>query len=266
MLAGDIRAAEEHFMAADRLVYTEEPDDDHLFSRWGAWWAEFLASTGRLGPARKLAERIRDSGATYDSKTDVVHGWNTDVARSDRVLGHLDLAVEDTTVAGQRLAAAAVTFRDGDYLVELAATLPAAAACAQVVGELDTASRHVEEALAITGPRGLAPSQAAALAVRARICADLVTAGSPEQLARGRDAAHAAYRIATRHGLAWQELDALDAHARLDQIEGVDYGWTQRAVALRAQLQPTDLDPDPLSTVERLGAQEPTHNVDDAAE
>jgi hypothetical protein len=92
--------------------------------------------------------------------------------------------------------------------------------------------------------------------VRARGCADEFAVGSREQLARGRDAADAAHRSATRRGLAWQELDALDAHARLDQAEGVDHGWARRPAELRARLVPDDLDPDPLATVERRAAEE----------
>jgi DNA invertase Pin-like site-specific DNA recombinase len=48
-----------------------------------------------------------------------------------------------------------------------------------------------------------------------------------------RDAADAALRIATRRGLAWQQLDALDAHAHLDQVEGVDHGWARQAIRER---------------------------------
>jgi hypothetical protein len=77
---------------------------------------------------------------------------------------------------------------------------------------------------------------------------DRVAAGSLDHLARGRDAAN---RIATRHQLGWQELDALDAHANLDPVERIDRGWEQKAAALRARLIPTDLDLDPLGTVAR---------------
>ena len=63
----------------------------------------------------------------------------------------------------------------------------------------------------------------------------------------------AANRIATRHQLGWQELDALDAHANLDQVERIDRGWAQKAAALRARLIPTDLDLDPLGKIARRG-------------
>jgi hypothetical protein len=128
--------------------------------------------------------------------------------------------------------------------------------CARAAGDLDAAACHVAEALSITGPRDLRPANAAALAARARTYADQVAAGSREQLPRGRDAADAALRIATRRGLAWQELDALDAHVHLDQAEGVDHDWAQQAAGLRARLIPGGLDPDPLRTVKRQVAEE----------
>jgi tetratricopeptide (TPR) repeat protein len=255
MLAGDSRAAEEQFLAADRITYVDPNSSSHLTSLMGSWWGEFLARTGRPGPARRLTERSREISTE--------EGWYENVARCDRLLARLDLAAGDPVSAVSRAAAAAATFRAGDYLVELAATLPLLADCVRVSGDLDAAARHVAEVLAITGPRGLLPAQAAALAVRARTCADQVTAGSRELLAQGRDAADAALRIATRRGLAWQELDALEAHAHLDQVEGVNRGWARQAATLRARLIPADLDPDPLATVERQVAQEEGRAQDD---
>jgi hypothetical protein len=258
MPAGDSRAAEEYFLAADRLEYANSPANNHLLSQRGVWWGEFLSRTGRPGPARTLTNRNRKISTGY--------GWNQDVVRCDRLLARLDLAAGNPTTARRRLAAAAAAFRAGDYLVDLAETLPLLAEGARITGDLDAAARFVEEALTIAGPRGLLPSHAAALAMRARICADQVAAGSPDQLAQGRDAADAARRIATRHQLAWQKLDALDAHAHLDQAEGVDHGWARRAAALRARLIPAGLDADPLATVERLVAEQQARQDRDNAE
>lgn len=98
------------------------------------------------------------------------------------------------------------------------------------------------------------PAQCAALAARARIYATQATAGAPNLLYSGRDAADAALRLAARHQLAWNELDALRAHALLDQAEGTDRGWAAKADALHKRLVPPGLDPDPLATVERLVA------------
>ena len=245
-LAGDTAEAEQQFLAADQIQVSEDYEGDHLYSLPGIWWADFLARTGRQDPARVLTRRNIDICRRY--------GWNADVARCDRVLGRLALAAGDTAAAGGHLAAAAAVFRDGDYLTELAATLPDLAEHARVSGDLDGAERHATEAITIAAPRGLVPAQCAALAARARICATRATAGDPDLLYSGRDAADAAVRLAVRHQLAWCELDALRAHALLDQAEGTDRGWAAKADALHARLVPPGLDPDPLGTVERLVA------------
>ena len=124
-----------------------------------------------------------------------------------------------------------------------------------VQGADGAAERHVTEAITIAAPRGLVPAHSAALAARARIRA--AQAGATADLNRlfqGRDAADAALRLAVRHQLAWHELDALRAHALLDQAEGINRGWAAKADALHARLVPPGLDPDPLATVERLVA------------
>ena len=222
------------------------PDGDHLYSLGGIWWAEWLARTGRPGPARTLTDRNLEICRR--------NGWNADVARCDRVLGRLALAAGDTAAAGEHLAAAAGCFRDGDFLTELADTLAGLAEQALAAGDLDAADRHAAEAITITAPRGLAPAQSAALAVRARSAPPRPQHGSPDHLDQGRDAADAALRLATRHHLAWHELDALRAHATLDQAEHADHGWAAQADALHERLVPPGLDPDPLATVEQLVA------------
>jgi hypothetical protein len=185
-----------------------------------------------------------------------VHGWNEDSARCDRLLGRLALADGDTATAGEHLAAATVCFRDGDYLIELAVTLTDLADYARATKDLDAADRYAAEAITIAGPRNMVPAQSAALAARARIRAARVAAtANPDLLFQGRDAADAALPLAVRHQLAWHELDALRAHAMLDQAEHVDHGWAAQADVLHARLVPPGLDPDPLATVERLVAE-----------
>jgi len=244
-LAGHTAEAEQQFTAADRLLFAVDPDGDHLYSLNGTRWAEWLARTGREGPARTLTE----SNAEISGR----NSWNDDLARCDRILGRLALAAGDTAAASEHLGAAAGMFRDGDYLTELATTLADLAEHARASGDLDAADRHAIEAITIAAPRGLVPAQAAGLAARARIRAAHATA-DPDLLSQGRDAADAALRLATRHQLAWHGLDALHAHATLDHAEHADHGWAARADALHARLVPPGLDPDPLATVERLAA------------
>jgi len=244
-LAGDTAEAERQFTAADQIEVADQPDGNHLYSLGGTWWAECLARTGREGPARALTERNAEICRSY--------GWNADLARCDRILGRLALAAGDTAAAGEHLAAAATVFRDGDYLPELAITLIDLASYALVAGDTEAADRHAVEAITIVAPRHLVPAQAAGLAARARIRA-AQAAADPDLLYQGRDAADAALRLARFHQLAWHELDALGAHAALDQAEGIDRGWAARARALHVRLVPPGLDPDPLATVERLVA------------
>ena len=133
-----------------------------------------------------------------------------------------------------------------------------------MAGDLAAAERYAAEAITIAAPRGLVPAHCAALAARARIRATQATTPSPDPLYQGRDDADAALRLATRHQLAWHELDALHAHTLLDYAARADHGWAARADALHARLVPPDLDPDPLATVERLVAAKQKQEDDDA--
>ena len=249
-LAGDTAEAEQHFTAADQIDVTDHHEGAHLYSIRGAWWADWLARTGRRGLARTLTDR--------NARICARNGWNDDAARCDRVLGRLALAAGDTEAATGRLAAAAGCFRDGDYLTELAGALSDLAECALAAGDTEAADRHATEAITIAAPRGLIPAHCAALAARARVrTAQATAAGTdPDYVAQGRDAADAALRLAARHHLPWHELDALRAHAELDQAEGLDRGWAAKAEALHNRLVPPGLDPDPLGTVERLVAEQ----------
>ncbi len=245
-LSGETAGAEERFLAADRIEHATDRGR-HLFSLPGVQWGLFLARTGRIGPARRLTEaNLRICHA---------NGWNEDVARCQLLLARLQLSTGEAEAARELLGAAVAAFRDGDYLVELADALTVNAECLRRTGELAAAEDSAAEALNIARPRGLVPSQAAALAVSARIAADrFAAAGDIADLHRGRDAAHAAYRLSTgAHRLAWNELDALQTHAQLDRVEGSDGDWELRATELLRELVPDGLDPDPLASVAGSG-------------
>jgi hypothetical protein len=133
------------------------------------------------------------------------------------------------------------------------------------IRDLDTAARYAAEAIIIAAPRGMVPTHADALAVRARIRAVQAIAG-PGPVSQGRDDADTALRLAIRHGLAWHELAALRAHAALDHAEHASNGWQAQADALYARLVPPDLDPDPLTTVEQtVAAEKAAIDPDDGA-
>jgi len=255
-LVGDVAEAERQFTAADQLEVNGHFGGAHLYTIRGTRWAEWLACTGRPGPAQELTDR----NAQICRRND----WNAHIALCERMMGRLALTAGDTVTAGEHLSCATAMFRDGDYLTELADTLPDLAEHACAAGDLKTAERHAAEAIAIAAPRGLVLAHCAALSARARICATQATIpGSRDLLYQGRDAADAALRLATRHQLAWHELDALRAHAALDEAEGADQGWAAQADALHARLVPPGLDPDPLATVERLVAEQEAGAADE---
>ena len=76
-LAGDAAAAEDHFTSADQIFLTES--GQHLYSFEGALWAQWLARTGRDGPAQDLTSR----NVSICRR----NGWNEDLARCYQILG-----------------------------------------------------------------------------------------------------------------------------------------------------------------------------------
>ncbi len=248
-LTGDATEAEQLFSAAavtqSRIAHGQY--GYRLYGVPGLCWAGWLARTGRPGPAQVLTSR--------NARICRRNGWSIHAARCDRELGELALATGDTTAAGEYLAAAAACFRNGDCLSDLAGTLPVQAEYAQAIGDLDTADRHLTETIDIAAPRGWIVDHATAMAVRARLRAARAAAtASPDLIIQGRDAANAALRLATGHHLPWPELDAMRAHAALDQAEGSDHGWATKAKAQHARLVPPGLDHDPLATAKGRAA------------
>jgi hypothetical protein len=251
-LVGDVAEAEQRFTAADQIEVVDH--GEHLSAIPGTWWADWLARTGRPGPARALTDRNADICRE--------NGWNDDLAGCDRTLGRLALTAEDIAAAGRQLEAAAgsrledeaggqildeaggqildeaggqleattgwrleaaasrhlgaatVVFRDGDCLTELAATLADLAEHARASGDLDGANRHATEAIAIAAPRGLIPAQCASLAARARIRASQSATSSDPDL-------------------LYQGRDAADASLRLATRHRLPWGELD---ALRAHI------------------------------
>jgi hypothetical protein len=119
----------------------------------------------------------------------------------------------------------------------------------RLLGDLDAADRFSNEAYAMAAPRKLLPSQVAALVTRAHTYADrYAQTFRAVDLRDGRTAADAAHRLATGiSSLPWSELEALEAHAHLDRVEGYDHLWHVRAATLRHQLAPDGLLADPVT-------------------
>jgi hypothetical protein len=241
-IAGDTVTAERRFLATDVFGLGGDPQGRHLYSVEGTLWATFLALTGRIETARQVTEASREIAEE--------HGWNEDVARCDRLLGGLVRRDDSDESAAQRLEDAVATFRDGDYVTELAEALVDLAEHHRRCARLEVAESTASDAVMLAGPRSLVPTHAAALCVRARARAD-----GPTDRGRARDDADAALRLATVvRRLPWQELDAMEAHAHIDRCEGRDNGWAARAAQLRLRLVPPGLDPDPLATAQAEAA------------
>jgi hypothetical protein len=239
-LAGESIAADHRFSEADRLQ-VRYGSESHIYSLGGALWADFLIRTERLAVARQLTESNR--------VICVQNRWNHGIARCDRILARCDLAEGNVRDAGDRLSSSAATFRSGDFLVELALTLPDVADQHRLAGDTENAEPLCTETILLAGPRQLIPSHARALATRAKARADaFATSGDISLRERARDDADHALRLAARiRHLPWQELEALRAHAHIDSAEGQDYGWSQRAEKLRTILVPANLPANPLA-------------------
>ena len=218
----------------------------HLYSLRGTWWADWLARTGRAGPARALTARNADICRE--------NGWNDDLARCDRMLGRLALAAGDTAAAGEHLAAAAGCFRDGDYLTELAVTLADLAGHAQA-GRGPGRRRPVCD----RGDHHRRPPRPGARPLRraGRPRPHPRRPGhrrrDPDLMLQGRDAADAALRLATRHH--WPGTNSTpcaptppSTTPRASTTGGPPKPGPARPAG------PAGLDPDPLATVEGLAA------------
>jgi hypothetical protein len=239
-LSGESAAAEECFGTADRLQVSFG-SVSHIYSLGGTLWADFLLRTRRIAVARELTQSNREICKR--------NHWNHGIARCDRMLARCDLADGNLRAAGNRLDSTAATFRDGEFVVELALTLPDLADHRRRTGDVENADRLCTEAIILAGPRQLVPNHARALAVRARVRADeFAASGDSSQRERARDDADHALRLATRiRRLPWHELDALEAHAYLDSVEDHDHGWSRQADKLRAMLIPVSLAANPLA-------------------
>jgi tetratricopeptide (TPR) repeat protein len=241
-LEGETAAADRRFAEADQ-VQVQHGSTSHVYSLGGTLWGDFLLRTGRLAIARQLTEK----NLTICER----NNWNNGIARCCRLLARCDLAEGNLLTARQWLDQATSTFRDGDFLVELALTLPDVAEYHLLAGNLDDAEHLCTETVTLAGPRQLVPSHARALALRARVRSEShVAAGDISELDRARDDADHALRLTTkiRH-LPWQELDALKAHSYIDRIAGLDQGWHQQVIELRTTLIPSNLEGNPLAAI-----------------
>jgi hypothetical protein len=239
---GDSVQAEQYFNAAYLAEYGDSRDE-LPYSQIGLWWAEFLARTSRVNTATKLTIYNLDSSRRQRR--------NDDSARCRALLARLspDRQINSGEIKA-RLRSAIDCFRDGDYMYELADAMVVSADHSRRVGAMDTAEEALLEAEAIAGPRDLLPVRISILNQRAILSASRFAAGGQEYLQRGRDVADTALRLSTSHALTWLQLDAVRAHRHLDDVEGIDNGWKDRERGLEARLIPSNLDQDPIATLQ----------------
>ena len=175
------------------------------------------------------------------------------------MLGRLALAAGDTATAGRHLAAAVAVFRDGDYLTELADTLPGLA-------DLRPGHRGPGHRRALRWPRrspspppaAWYPPSAAALAARARIRAAQATATARTRTCWPRAGTPPTPRCGWPPATTWPGTNSTPCAPtpHSTRPKALDRGWAAKADALHARLVPPGLDPDPLATVERLVAEQ----------
>jgi tetratricopeptide (TPR) repeat protein len=217
-LNGETKNALDEFTKANEIQASI--DGRQLYSVDGAWWADLLLRIGQPSAARRIGIENLQICQSYD--------WNADKARYHRLLARCDLSVGNIKDAVVHLELAMHIFRSGEYLFELAETLPDLAEYHRRVGELDQAERCCTEAIAtLASPRELLPTLARGLAARAMVKTDLYThTGHESDLAAARDDAIHCMRIATKiKRLPWMELCGLEASTFIDAASGADNGW-----------------------------------------
>ncbi len=218
---GDLERSTLEFELAGRIQAAS--DGRKLYSVDGTWLADFLVRIGKVALARSVTiENLRICES---------QGWNADIGRCSRVLGRCDIAGRKLDAASANLERAIAVFRDGDYLLEMADTLPDVAECHRLSGDLDEGERICTEVIiALAGPRELIPALAAALSVRGLIRTDRYAAGrEPLDLERARDDANHCFRLATKVGhLPWLELSALEVYSAIEAASGSGYEWHSR--------------------------------------
>jgi hypothetical protein len=237
-LAGETAAASEHFISGSKIEVRTTPESERIYVLACTRWGDLLLRTGHGTAARDLAER--------NHAISISNGWNDALARCDLLLARCDLTDGDLDSAGHRLYNATTIFRGGDYLVDLAATLPDLSEYQRRMGDLDGGEQLCVESISLAGSRQLVPSHAHALCARARIRTDRYTAtGDPDHVERARDDAEHALRLSTTSSrLPWIELEAMRVQAILDNQTQRDNGWDSKADQLQEALMSEGLSAD----------------------
>lgn len=239
---GETSKAEQYFILANRIEYGDN-SERIPHSQVGIWWSDFLVRTGRRAAAYRLTQgnlRICEQ-----------LGHNEDIARCLLMLAKLDLdrqSISHRTMSNLR--SAIDCFRDGQYLYEFAEAMLVAAECERQAQMIGAANDRLADVSSMYGLLDNLPVKIPVLIQQSSLLADRSARGEVGCLQRARDIADSAFRLSSANGLAWFELDAVNIHARIDEVEQADHGWMSRAKALRRRLVPSDLEDDPLRRIE----------------
>ncbi len=228
-LRGGVETAGKAFTEANTIENRIHPDGADLYSTRGIWWAEHLLRTGQINRARELTDRNRQICER--------NSWRDDVARSEWILGWLDVIGNDCRSAHFHLDQAEATFTLGHMIQELARVHLTRSACHLGEGHLDRSLAACERSLDLAAPRNYRLIQADSLVLRARIA-----------LARGdataaRNDAESALQLAENCEYAWAERDACELlNAAWGEIgnRSEAAGYASRAADLNRRLTPAE--------------------------
>ncbi|HEX2571945.1 MAG TPA: SIR2 family protein [Polyangia bacterium] len=234
------------FEQARAIAVARHVDGGVLYGLSGVRWAELLLRLGRGSRARRLTEANLGHCKRYRQ--------SNDVARCHGILGRLDTTEGQLASAGEHLATAESTLRQGHMLRELPTVLLAVVEFHVMQGAFDEALQKAEEALRIAAPRELRLHHADALVTRGRVLlirAQALTgdAAAPQRdIEKAQDDGEAGLALAKECGYAWAERDALRLLSETTKALG-DPARSKRLAdevrALERRLLPEDLPPDP---------------------
>lgn len=209
-LCGDVALAEASFTTAGEFRRGLARTDVHLDGTPGIRWGAFLVRTGRWDDARELLGRI--------VRQSLADGAHLEAARARVELAALDLEQDlpDSAYATLREAIQVLDTQGRPSHVLRGRHVVARSLSA--VGRHDDAVAIADDAVRLAATLDLMTPLAEGYAVRAR--ALLAADGDPS----ARSDAQEALRLGRLHHLAWAELDALLAHAAIDQAEEARHG------------------------------------------
>ena len=158
-MRGDVEEAEGYFGSAEELQRSSDRKRRNLVSSADIWWSEMLIRVGELARARKRLEA--------NILVCVQNGWVDDVARCHYLIGKIALHGGDDRRAEQFLDKAEIAMVEAHMMTELPQVLVSLAIVRKRQQEWEDALLLAEESLELSRLRGMLPSHADSLILRA---------------------------------------------------------------------------------------------------